>query len=194
MSEFPIATLLLILTTTTVSLSGFSSPALVGRLAFEVGPILRRGQTERLLTSSFVHADAGHLLMNMFTLFVFGPDLEYRYGPVNFVCLYIFCAIASDLAVLLLRRQQLHYSAIGASDAVCGIVGAFCVLYPFDKIYVMFLPVGIPAIVYAVLYLAWSSWQSTTQRGNIAHDAHIAGTLAGALAVLIASSNLVAGI
>ena len=193
MYDFPIATYLLMATTVLVSLSGFKDQVFFNRLAFQVGSIMRRGQAERLLTSSFLHVDTGHLFMNMLTLYFFGSTLEYIYGPVNFVCLYIFCAVAADLAVLVLRRNQLQYSAVGASDAVSGVLGAFCVLFPFHNIYVMFIPVGIPAIVYAVLFLAWSSWAARSQMGNVAHDAHIAGMLAGAFAVLAANSSLFAG-
>ncbi len=194
MYDFPIATYLLMATTVLVSLSGFKDRAFFDRLAFQVGPIMRRGQAERLLTSSFLHVDAGHLMMNMLTLYFFGPTLEYIYGPVNFVCFYIFCAVAADLVVLALRRKQLQYSAVGASDAVSGVLGAFCVLFPFEKIYVMFIPIGIPAIVYAVLFLAWSSWAARAQFGNVAHDAHIAGTLAGAFAVIVANSGVLPGV
>ena len=193
MYDFPIATYALMAATVAVSLAGFRNHALFDRFAFEVGPIVRRGQAERMLTSSFLHVDTNHLFMNMLTLFFFGPALEFRYGPVNFVCLYIFCAIAADLAVLLLRKNQLQYRAVGASDAVSGVLGAYCVLYPFNEIYILFLPIGIPAILYAVVYLAWSSWAARTEMGNVAHDAHIAGTLAGAGAIVAASSGLFTG-
>lgn len=190
MEDLPIATYSLIAVTVAISFSAFNNHAIFNRFAFEVGPIVRRGQSERILTSSFLHVDTNHLFMNMLTLFFFGPALEARYGPVNFVCLYIFCAIAADIVVLTLRRRQLQYAAVGASDAVAGVVGAFCVLYPNAEIYLFFLPIGIPALVYGVLYIAYSSWAAQTQQGNVAHDAHIAGTLAGALIVLLAGSGM----
>ncbi|WP_428643416.1 rhomboid family intramembrane serine protease [Roseibium sp.] len=189
----PIATYSLIAITVVVSLLGFNNRGLLNRLAFQIGPVLRRKQVERLLTCSFVHVDAGHLLMNMVTLYFFGPQLEYIYGPVKFVGLYVFCSLAASLVVLALRRNQMQYSAVGASDAVCGVLGAFCVLFPFQNIYILFIPIGIPAIVFAGLFLAWSSWAARSRKGNVAHDAHIAGTLAGALAVLVAGSGLFTG-
>ncbi|MCV0426557.1 MAG: rhomboid family intramembrane serine protease [Roseibium sp.] len=193
MTNLPIATYLLIAFTVVVSAAGFNNRALLERFAFEIGPILRRKQVERLLTASFLHVDGGHLLVNMLTLFFFGPVLEARYGPVSFVALYLFCSIFTGVVVLFLRRNQLQYKAVGASDAVSGVLGAYCVLYPFSKVYLFFIPVGIPAILYAVLYLAWSAWAARRQIGNVAHDAHIAGLLAGAGVILLANPDILTG-
>ena len=192
MTSLPIATYLLIAVTVLISIAGFNNRHVLERFAFEVGPILRRKQLDRILTASFLHVDGGHLLVNMLTLFFFGPVLEFRYGPVGFICLYLFCSIFTGVVVLFLRRNQLQYKAVGASDAVSGVLGAYCVLYPFSKVYLFFIPIGIPAILYAVLYLAWSTWAAKRQIGNVAHDAHIAGLLAGVGVVLLSDPGVLA--
>lgn len=83
------------------------------------------------------------------------------------------------------------YSAIGASGAISGILFSFCLFEPLSKIYFVFLPVGIPAFIFAIFYVGFSV--VAMKRGNdsagggakIAHEAHLGGAIGGLILTLI---------
>ena len=152
------------------------------RLDLDVGRILGRGEWYRLITSGFVHADPIHLLFNMFTLYFFGRLVESYLGIWPFVILYFGSELAANLLTLALKRSQRGYSSLGASGAVSGVLLSGCLFQPFSKIYIMPLPIGIPAFIYAVFYIGYSTFQVRDEaRDGIAHEAHLGGALAGLL-------------
>ena len=156
------------------------------RLDLDVGRVLGRGEYYRLITSGFVHADPIHLLFNMFTLYMFGRVVEQILGTWPFVILYFGSELAANGLTLLLKRRQRGYSSLGASGAVCGVLLSYCLFEPFSRIFVMFVPIGIPAFIYAICYIGYSTFQVRENvRDGIAHEAHLGGSLAGVALTLL---------
>ncbi|MEZ5923366.1 MAG: rhomboid family intramembrane serine protease [Hyphomicrobiaceae bacterium] len=177
-------TWLLLLVTVAVSVYSFSRPILFDRLAFDVGAILRHKEDDRLITSGFVHGDVMHLLVNMLTLMSFGPALEGILGGPKFLALYLGSMIIASLVMLYAKKHNMTYRAVGASGATCGIVFAFCLFAPFAGLYIFFLPVAVPALLYAVLFVAYSSYAAGGGDG-IAHEAHLGGSVGGVVLTIL---------
>lgn len=184
------ATWCLLLLTVAVSLYAFRQPNLADRLVFDVGAILRRKEDDRLITSGFLHGDVMHLLINMLTLVSFGPFLESVLGSWRFLTLYLGSMIIASLTMLYAKRYNATYRALGASGATCGIVMAFCLFAPFAGISVMFAPVSIPAWIYAIAFIVYSS-VATGSGDAIAHEAHIGGAVGGAVLTILMEPSVV---
>lgn len=182
-----------------VLISGYAlyvDPRLIDRYSFRPRDILQNRQYYRLISAGFVHAGLGHLLFNMLTLYFFGPVMEQLLGAISFYVLYFGSEMTAHLFSLYMNRKNPNYAAIGASGAVSGVVFAFCLVSPFTPLYLFFIPIPIPAILFAVLYVLGSVYAMRVTRGRevsggIAHEAHIGGALGGVvLAILLEPSLL----
>lgn len=138
-----------------------------------------------LVTYAFLHADWLHLGSNMLFLWVFGDNIEDALGHVKFVAFYPICAVLSALVFFAFSGG--HNWLIGASGAVAGVLGAYLVLYPHARVYVLFrlvipIPLPIPALwmlgVWALLQL-WYVLVGDTS--GVAWTAHVGGLVAGAI-------------
>ncbi len=160
-------------------------PDLFARYALRPREVLHGREWDRVVLSAFLHVGIGHLLFNMVSLYFFGPVLEALLGPWRFAILYIGSLLTASALTLWLQRGAAEYSAVGASGAISGVIFAFCLFAPFEKIYLLFaLP--LPAIVFALLYVIGSAWAIRQGRtggdtGGIAHEAHLGGALGGLL-------------
>lgn len=173
------AVIAVILATTAVSIYGLSfDRGFVGKFVFNVGALARAKQHYRVFTSSFLHGDYFHLLFNMLTLWFFGPVVEYILGADGFIVVYFGAILTSGIISFYVNRHNYAYSSLGASDGVSGVVLSFCLFYPMAPIYIMFIPIGIPAILYGVLFMLISA-QMMGRGGRIAHEGHLGGAIAG---------------
>ena len=77
------------------------------------------------------------------------------------------------------HKDEYHYSAVGASGAVTGILYSAILFYPDMGLYLFFIPIAIPAWIFGILYLMYSIYGMKKQLGNIGHDAHFGGAVAG---------------
>ena len=145
----------------------------------------REGKWHQLITSGFLHADGTHLLLNMFVFFFFGPVLEQEIGTSLFLILYFTALVASSLPTLIQERNNPRYASLGASGAVEAVLFGYIIMFPLNNIYFIFIPVGIPAIVFGGLFLAYSYYEARQRRDNVNHVAHIAGALYGAVYTLL---------
>jgi membrane associated rhomboid family serine protease len=132
-----------------------------------------------MILSHFAHADGAHLLFNMLTLYSFGPVVEQGLGPLYMLLIYVSAGFFSTLFVYYLHRTDPRYRALGASDSVTGIIFAAIVLLPTMSVYFYFLPVPIPAPLFAVGYILISTFLMRRGGGHISHEAHIAGAISG---------------
>lgn len=146
---------------------------------------IRQHKYYQLATSGFLHADWMHLLFNMFTFYFFGPVLEQILGTPFFVGLYFTSLIASGIPSLIMHRNDPNYASLGASGAVEGVIFSFILFYPWQKLYLFFIPIGIPAIIFGALFIAYSIYESRRQGGYINHEAHIAGAISGIIFTII---------
>jgi len=134
-----------------------------------------------MLLSHFAHADGGHLLFNMLTLYFFGPVVEQILGSLNMLLIYVSAGIVSTLFVYYLHRADPRYRALGASDSVTGIIFAAIVLQPRMNVFFFYVPFPIPAPLFAVGYIVLSTYLMRRGGGYISHEAHLAGALSGLL-------------
>ena len=181
------ATLALICVNVIISLYAFyGDRSFINQFAFQVHAVRDLKQHYRIVTSSFLHANFAHLLLNMMTLFFFGPVVEEILGKLGFLVVYFGAILTSGFVSLRVNRDNPSYASVGASDAVSGVVLSFCCFFPFEPIYIMFIPVGIPAALYGVLFILLSAQLMERSNRVIAHEGHLGGALAGlALTILM---------
>jgi membrane associated rhomboid family serine protease len=171
--------LILVLTVMVSLLALYVTPALIGQTMLRPYWMVRKSEYWRLLTSGFIHANLGHLALNMISFCFFAFALERRIGTPSFVALYLIGMLLANLGTYFKHRNDPGYASLGASGAVLAVLFAAVVYFPRMSMYVMLIPVPIPAPLFAVGYLIYSYYQSRQARGHINHDAHILGALTG---------------
>ena len=187
-------TLSIILITAVISITGFRNGKIVDDLIFWPPAITKKHQYYRFITCGLIHADYMHLIFNMLTLYFFGRIMEVYYmgmlGLQNYyyLALYIGALIVSNIPTFLKHRNDYNYRSLGASGAVSAVVFCFILLFPLQKLGLIFFPVMIPGFIFGSLYLVVSSILERRSRDNINHSAHIWGALYGVV-FLIAASN-----
>src|SRR5690554_496354 len=181
-----IAVIIIIAANVIISMKGFNDFSFFERYKFNVGGI-RRGEQIRMFSSAFLHADFSHLLFNMLTLYFFADVVINQVGVPYFVIIYVVSLLAGNLLAYYFHKDEPHYSAIGASGAVMGILYSAILFYPDMGLYLFFIPIPIPAWLFGMAYLLYSIYGMKNRVGNIGHDAHIGGAVGGyALTLLFA--------
>ena len=142
-----------------------------------------------LLTSMFMHGSIGHLFSNMLYLWIFGDNVEHRFGHVPFLIFYLISGLFASIAQILIAPGSVIPN-LGASGAIFGILGAYMVLFPWNKVnaIVLYFVVSIPA-VYVIglwtviqVFSVFGSFLGPQQAGGVAYMAHIGGLIAGVAA------------
>ncbi len=147
-----------------------------------------------IITSMFMHGGIAHIIGNMVFLFVFGDNIEDRYGKIKYILIYLGWGAAAAFAhsFYAVSTGQGEIPAVGASGAISGILGAYLVMYPRANILtiiaVFFIyTVRIPVLVYIpfwfILQLIFAVIGQLGPAGEtgVAYLAHIGGFAAGAL-------------
>lgn len=178
--------IIIIIATVAISLWAFSNRDLFRRLAFNAYDIFHFRNYYRFVSYALIHADYMHLAINMFVLYSFGTVVEAYYGYyfgtkgiLYFILLYIGGTGLSTLAAYGKHKDDYAYTAVGASGAVSAVVFASIIFSPMSKIFFFPIPIGIPAALFGVLYLAYSWYMSKKKVDNIGHDVHFWGALFG---------------
>ncbi len=182
-SQAPV-TIILIAVTTIVSIAAFSNLSFFRFLALEPFRMKRSGEYHGLATSGFVHANYVHLLLNMYVLFIFGAVLEQTLKSRWFLVVYAASLLTGSIYPFYKYRDDPSYVAIGASGAVSGIVFSYCLFWPLHMLY-LFGVVPMPAVIFALLYVAYSVFAMKRVEDNIGHEAHLAGALGGLVATAV---------
>lgn len=189
MNDIHLATIAIIAANVLVSMKGFNDTYFFDRYKFAIGAI-KAGQRDRLFTSGFLHVDIAHLFFNMFTLYFFANVVIGWFGPATFLVIYGISLLAGSLLAVFFHKDEPFYSAVGASGAVTGILYAAILLQPNDSLYLMFIPVPIPAYVLGIGYLLYSIYGMKSRLGNIGHTAHFGGAIGGYATTLIFMPSL----
>jgi len=182
--------LILIVLTVLVSWAAFNNRKLLDRLILWPPAIDRHKQYDRLLTHGFIHADFPHLLFNMVTLYFFGGPIERLMerltgSLLTYPLFYLAALVVAILPSYLKNQKNPNYFSLGASGAVSAVLFAYILLAPWTGIYFFFIPIPIPAILYALFYVGYSIWMDRRGGDNINHSAHLAGAAFGVMFLLI---------
>jgi len=164
-----------------ISIYGFSNPQFVEKHIFNISAIRTSNKWDRVLTSSFLHADGFHLFLNMYVLYMFAPSIinNPNFGVAWFFIIYFGAVMGGGLLSYFINKNNYAYRALGASGGVTGIVMASATINPDMGMGIIFVPVYIPAYIFASLYLVYSIYAMHQQSDNIGHDAHLGGAIVG---------------
>lgn len=179
--------LVILVTTIIISVLGFNNPELQAKLLHNPFLVNRKKQYYRLLSSGFIHSGLSHLGFNMLTFFFFGGVVERVYvknygdtwGSALFLGVYLLAIILSDLPSYFKYKDMPAYSSLGASGGVSAIVFASILFEPTQSLFLLFIPVPIPAFILGTLYVIYSYYQSKNSSDSINHSAHLYGAITG---------------
>ena len=141
-----------------------------------------------IFTSMFLHGGFLHLIGNMWFLWVFGENMEKRFGRLKFLLFYLVCGAGSALVYSFLASDQ-AIPVIGASGAISGILGGYIVLFPKHMIralvpvFYFIRIVSIPAAIFVAIWFLYQFLYLGTD-SMVAYWAHIGGFLTGLIIVL----------
>ena len=162
--------------------------AFIGKWAFVPSRFLAHPVADgvTLLSSMFMHAGWLHLGGNMLYLWIFGDNVEDRFGPIKFTIFYLLCGLAATFAQLAFSLGS-NVPNLGASGAIAGVLGAYILLFPQGRVKVLQgrQVIQVPALIVIGLWIALQLFSSigsiadTAQTGGVAYMAHIGGFLAG---------------
>jgi membrane associated rhomboid family serine protease len=152
-----------------------------------------------LFTSLFMHGGFMHIAGNMLYLWVFGDNIEDNFGHLKFAVFYIICGVLASFSQIMLDPQSV-IPTLGASGAIAGVLGAYLIMFPKNRVHSL-LPLGIiwttvevPAWIMLGLWIVlqfFSQFASITSHtaqtggGGVAYMAHIGGFIAGMILVFI---------
>lgn len=189
MGDLHPVTIVIIVINVLFSMKGFNDFSFFEKYKFNIGGI-RRGEQVRMVTSAFLHANVPHLFFNMLTLYFFASAVIFQLGALNFVLIYAGSLLLGNLLSYFFHKEEYHYSAVGASGAVSGVLYAAILLQPEMSLYLMFIPIPIPAYVFGIGYLFYSIYGMKSGRDNIGHDAHFGGAIGGYVITLALAPTL----
>jgi membrane associated rhomboid family serine protease len=149
-----------------------------------------------VFTSMFMHGGWMHLGGNMLYLWIFGDNVEDRFGHMKFLVFYLLCGIAATFAQMAFNPGS-NVPNVGASGAIAGVLGGYILLFPGARVRVLMgrSVVPMPALVVIGLWIILQlvsgigSIAPTADTGGIAYMAHIGGFAAGFVLTLVLRGN-----
>ena len=152
-----------------------------------------------LFTSMFMHNGFMHIAGNMLFLWVFGDNIEDNFGSIKFIIFYVLCGLIASFSHILIEPQSV-IPTLGASGAIAGVLGAYLVMFPKNRVhsllplFIIWTTVNLPAWVMIGLWFVLqffsqiasiTSNTAQTRGGGVAYMAHIGGFIAGAILVFL---------
>ena len=169
-----------------VELSG--GDAFIGKWAFVPSRFLANPAADflTLFSSMFMHGGWVHLGGNMLYLWIFGDNVEDRFGHVKFIIFYLLCGLGATFAQLAFSLKS-NVPNLGASGAIAGVLGAYILLFPKGKVRVLQAQqvIQVPALIVIGFWIVLQffsgigSIANTADTGGVAYMAHIGGFIAG---------------
>jgi membrane associated rhomboid family serine protease len=182
-------TYLIIGITVLISIAAFNNRDLYSKLLFNPYLVNSKKQYYRLLSHGFIHVDFMHLFFNMFVLYFFGIIIEHHFDDLTemgyiyfpkvwYLLFYLLGIVMATLPTLYKHKDDAYYNSVGASGAVSAVL--FCSIFfePYRMVYFYGI-IGLPGIVFGILYLIYSQYMSKKNIDNINHDAHFTGAVFG---------------
>jgi len=191
MIELSITNIVIIITVI-ISIFGFNNSNYKEKLIFSPYRYINQKKWWIIITHGFIHADFFHLFFNMYVLYVFGPAVETYFlstsevGVIYLLTFYILGIVFSTLPSLFKHSNNPNYFSLGASGAVSAIVFGYILLFPLRELGLLLIPgLWLPGFIFGAIYLLIEHYLSKKQYGNIAHDAHISGSVFGIFFIII---------
>jgi membrane associated rhomboid family serine protease len=189
-------TIILIIITCIISFITFNNEEIKSNLLFSPYQYLNYKKWWILISHGFIHADFLHLFFNMYVLYIFGPTLEFYFinsselGGFYYIGFYLLGIIFSTLPSIFKHKNNPSYNSLGASGAVSSVVFAYIIIYPLRELGLILIPgLFLPGFIFGIFYLLAEHYLSKKQYSNIAHDAHISGSLFGVFFIVIYDFN-----
>ena len=153
--------------------------------AFALWPLGDGFAPWQLVSYAFLHASIAHIFFNMFALYMFGSEIERLFGTRWFTLYYFVCVVTAGITQLVVNAMLgTGAPTVGASGGVFGLLLAFAMYFPHRKLYLLFLPISLPAWFFVTLYGAIELYLGVTQTASgIAHFAHLGGMVGGYLMI-----------
>lgn len=191
-------TLYIVIITGIVSFLAFQNRELLAKLMYNPYLVKHSNQWYRAITHAFIHSGWMHLLVNMWVLWIFGGIVEQSFnlergnlGIPIFIGLYLGGILFATLPSFKRHQDNFNYNSLGASGAVAAVLFASIFFNPTMDLYLMFIPIPIPAVIFGVLYLALEWYMDKKSNDHIAHDAHFWGAAFGfTYAIIMVPSQL----
>lgn len=152
--------------------------------------VVQGKQVYTLVTAMFMHGGFAHIFFNMLYFYIFGNNVEDSMGSKRFILFYVLCGLIASCAHIFTDPAS-EIPTLGASGAIAGVLGAYMVLYPRERIDALlgYIYVRVPAIVvllsWFVLQLFSGFLSLGMTGGGVAFFAHIGGFIAGAILIFI---------
>jgi membrane associated rhomboid family serine protease len=152
-----------------------------------------------IFTSMFMHGGWLHIGGNMLYLWIFGDNIEDRFGHLRYLVFYLVCGVAATFAQMAFSMGS-NIPNLGASGAIAGVLGAYVLLFPQRKVTVM-VGAGVtqmPALIVIGLWFVLQlfsgigSIAATSDTGGVAYMAHVGGFIAGFVLAFLLRGNRVA--
>lgn len=178
-------TLILIIITVATSIYAWNNPLILDKMVLNPAKVTKRKEYYRFITSGFVHADYGHLLFNMLSLWFMGKGIEQIFGMLfgangafYFLFLYLAGIVVSDIPTYLKHRNNSNYNSLGASGGVSAVIFAIILIAPLMEV-CLYLAICMPGFIFGLLFLGYSFYEAKKGRGYVNHDAHLYGAIFG---------------
>jgi membrane associated rhomboid family serine protease len=175
-----------------------SGDAFIERWAFVPSRFLADpvGDLPTLFTSMFMHAGWVHLIGNMLYLWIFGDNVEDRFGQGNYLIFYLLCGIGATFTQLTFSADS-SIPNLGASGAIAGVLGAYILMFPQARVSVLMGRMLVPMSAFAViglwfvlqLFSGIASITAATQSGGVAYMAHVGGFVTGLVLAYVFSGG-----
>lgn len=135
----------------------------------------------QIVTYAFLHGSLLHLAFNMFALYMFGGAIERVFGPRRYALFYFVAVISAAIAQLIVAALSgAIYPTIGASGGVFGLLLAYGMYFPHNRVMLLFPPIPLPARVFVTLYAVLELFLGVTgSQEGVAHFAHLGGMIGG---------------
>lgn len=143
----------------------------------------------QLLSYAFLHGSFNHIFFNLMALWMFGAPIEQVWGAKRFLTYFIVCAVGAGLLQLGIGSATVAmggaaYPTLGASGGIFGLLLAYAMLFPHNRVMLVFPPIPMSARTFVILYgitelvFGWTGWEP-----GVAHFAHLGGLLFGWLLI-----------
>lgn len=180
-------TLILVLLTSGISYYAFNNYGFMDKMILNPYRITKKNEYYRFITSGFVHADFGHLIFNMLSLWFVGEGIERLFsalfgpsGSFYYLFLYIVGIIVSDIPSYLKHKNSSSYNSLGASGGVSAVLFAAILFAPTMTISLYFF-IKMKAFIFGILFLGYSFYEARRGMSYVNHSAHMVGAIFGML-------------